>query len=71
MMAEVPSTGETWIKWVQRKATNMVRGLLHLSCEDRLRAALERPVVAFQTSKGSQKSWRESVEKGQGPTVLA
>ncbi|GAB0199719.1 hypothetical protein GRJ2_002437300 [Grus japonensis] len=59
---------------VQRKAMKVIRGLEHLSCEDRLRElgsfSLEKRrlrgdlIAAFQYLNGPQESWRGTVYKG-------
>ncbi|GAB0195498.1 hypothetical protein GRJ2_002015100 [Grus japonensis] len=59
---------------VQRRATNMIRGLEHLSYEDRLKElglfSLEKKrrqgdlIVAFQYLKGPTRSWRGTVYRG-------
>ena len=62
------------LEQVRRRATKMIRGLEHLSCEDRLRELglfrlgkrrLQRNLRgAFQHLKGACKSWRGTFYKG-------
>ncbi|KAK4825819.1 hypothetical protein QYF61_002942, partial [Mycteria americana] len=68
------------LEWVQRRAVEMVRGLEHLCCEERLRVGLEKRrlwgdlIAAFQYLKGAYKKGRDSLPRpvvtGQGARVV-